>query len=200
MKIVLIGSSGTIGRAVSQALAARHQIIAVRHQTGPHRVDLADPASIQRLLAEIGPFDAVVCAAGLAAFGPLEKLTDADFRRCLENKLMGQVHVARAAISTLADHGSITLTSGVLGRFPTPGSSAAAMVNGALESFVRAAALEMPRSLRINAVSPGWVLETLHAYGMDPAGGIPAAEVARAYVESVEGTASGAILETPVVR
>ena len=50
-----------------------------------------------------------------------------------------------------------------------------------LEGFVRAAALEMPRMLRINAVSPPRVKETLVKLGMDPSAGLPSAEVARAY-------------------
>ena len=49
----------------------------------------------------------------------------------------------------------------------------------------------MPRGLRINAVSPGWVRETLVALDMDPAGGTPAAAVADAYVEAVTGSMQG---------
>ena len=56
---------------------------------------------------------------------------------------------------------------------------------------MRAATLELPHGIRINAVSPGWVRETLIKLGMDPSGGLPADEVARADVESVEGRQNG---------
>jgi NAD(P)-dependent dehydrogenase (short-subunit alcohol dehydrogenase family) len=60
--------------------------------------------------------------------------------------------------------------------------------------FVRAAALEMPRNLRINAVSPPWVKETMVKLGMDPTSGLASAEVAKAYVAAVEGS-QGVILD-----
>ena len=53
---------------------------------------------------------------------------------------------------------------------------------------MRAAALEMPRRLRINAVSPPWVKETMVKLGMDPASGLAAADVAKAYVAAIEGS------------
>jgi len=76
-----------------------------------------------------------------------------------------------------------------------PGSSAISMVNAGLEGFVRAAALELTRGIRVNVLSPIWVKETLEAMGRDSATGMPAAQVARAYVASVEGTMSGAVLD-----
>ena len=69
------------------------------------------------------------------------------------------------------------------------------MVNADLEGFVRAEALELPRGIRINAVSPPWVKETMVKFGMDPTPGLAAAEVAKAYVAAVEGSQQGKILE-----
>lgn len=70
------------------------------------------------------------------------------------------------------------------------------MVNAGLERFVRAAALELPRGIRINVVSPPWVTETLIALKMGPSLGMPAATVARAYLGSVEGTATGQVIDS----
>jgi NAD(P)-dependent dehydrogenase (short-subunit alcohol dehydrogenase family) len=108
---------------------------------------------------------------------------------------MGQVSVTRTAKDHLRDGGSITLTTGVLAVQPTAGSASISMVNAGLEGFVRAAALELPRKLRINAVSPPWVRETLIKLGMDPTPGLPSAEVAKAYVAAVEGSHQGRILD-----
>ncbi len=135
-----------------------------------------------------GQFDAVVSAAGSARFGALAELSDEDYLFSLRNKLMGQVNLVRIGQRHISDNGSFTLTSGVLAREPMPGSSAISMVNAGLEGFVRAAQLELPRGIRINVVSPVWVLETLRALGRDPATGMPAERVARAYVASVTGT------------
>lgn len=194
MKIVVFGATGTIGKAVADALAARHEVVRVsRH--GPVRADLEDPASVRKLLESLNGVDAVVCCAGSAAFRPLARLEDADFQLGLRSKLMGQVNLVRAAMDGLKDGGSITLTSGVLAREPAPGGAAISMVNAAIEAFGSAAALEMPRRLRVNVVSPPWISETLVALKMDPSQGIPAAACARAYVAAVEGKQNGQTLD-----
>lgn len=143
----------------------------------------------------MGRFDALVSAAGEGRFRPLAELTDEDFAFALGHKLMAQVNLVRRGIAHVADGGSFTLTSGVLNREPVPGSSIYALVNSGLEGFARAAALELPRGVRVNVVSPPWLRETLVQRGWDPAVGLPATEVARAYVRSVEGDENGATID-----
>jgi NAD(P)-dependent dehydrogenase (short-subunit alcohol dehydrogenase family) len=148
---------------------------------------LSEPDSVDALLSSARAVDAVVCCAASA---PLTPLTGDDFVPTLNAKLFGQVEVARRAVRALADGGSITLTSGEIPP-ATPGSAGGALVNAGLEAFVTAAAVELPRGLRLNAVSPGWVSESLIALGMDPSDGTPVADVARAYLLAVEGNAQG---------
>ena len=195
MKVLVVGATGTIGQAVVDALSARHEVVPVSHRQGALRVDIADKASIARLFEAAGRVDAVVCTAGAARFRPYASLSDEDFEFSLANKLMGQVNLVRTGASAVADGGSFTLSSGILSRSPMPGSAAVSLVNAALEGFARAAALELPRGIRINVVSPGWVTETLRALKMDPSTGTPAAVVARAYVRSVEGTDTGKVID-----
>jgi NAD(P)-dependent dehydrogenase (short-subunit alcohol dehydrogenase family) len=195
MKILVVGATGTIGAPLTQALEPRHEVIRASHSRSALTVDLADPASIKRLYARVGAVDAVVSAAGRAAFRPLLALSDADFALSLTNKLMGQVNLVRYGVEVLSDGGSFTLTSGILSRQPMPGGTAISMVNAGLEGFVRAAALDLPSGVRINAVAPGWVRETLLAMKMDPGSGVPAAQVAQIYVSSVEGIMTGQILD-----
>jgi len=139
--------------------------------------------------------DAVICAAGAARFRPLGELTEADFVFGNQNKLMGQVNVARLAQEWLAERGSITLTSGVLAREPMRGSASVSLINAGIEGFVRAAALELRAGLRINAVSPPWITETVQAMGMAITDTLPASTVAKAYRDSVQGTMTGQILD-----
>jgi NAD(P)-dependent dehydrogenase (short-subunit alcohol dehydrogenase family) len=195
MKIIVVGATGTIGKAVVQLLSPLHQVVRVGKVRGDYRVDLAQKVSIARLFRELGSFDALICAAGQAQFGELFELNDEDFQLGLANKLMGQVNLVRVGCSYMNDGGSFTLTSGVLGRHPTPGSAALSMVNAAVEAFVRAAALELPRGVRINAVSPPWVKETLEALGMESSAGMPADRVALAYKASAEGAYTGRVLD-----
>lgn len=195
MKILVVGATGTIGGAVTEALRARHEVQPASLSRSPLKVDLSDADSIRKLYARVGRIDAVVCVAGQAAFRPLPALTDANFALGLSNKLMGQVNLVRLGLEVVTDGGSFTLTSGILSRQPMPGGAAISMVNAGLEGFGRAAALELLRGLRINVVAPGWVRETLVAMKMDPSTGTPAAAVASTYVEAVEGRMTGQVLD-----
>lgn len=187
LKIIVVGASGTIGSAVVAALEPNHEVVRASRR-GPVQVDLDDPASIDALFETVRDVDAVVVTA---AGGKLTALdSDDDFIRGLQGKLFGQLHLVRRAIQHLRDGGSITLTSGVFER-PMVGGSFGALVNAGLEAFVEHAVIEMPRGLRVNAVGPGWVAETLESMGLDPADGTPVNVVARSYVQAVEGSAQG---------
>jgi NAD(P)-dependent dehydrogenase (short-subunit alcohol dehydrogenase family) len=194
MRILLIGATGTIGEAVASALAGRHEVVRASRQQAGEEVEIANPASIRALFKRVGRVDAIVSAAGNAAFKPLSELDDEDFAFSLGNKLMGQVNLVRLGLDAVTDGGSITLTSGVLAQHPEPGTAAISLVNAGLEGFGRAAALEAPRGIRVNVVSPPWVTETLEAMGRPLDGGLPAEVVAQAYVRSVEGTETGVVI------
>src|SRR5581483_8939700 len=114
---------------------------------------------IRALFGRVGELDAVVSCAGGAAWKPLADLTDEDFALSLRNKLMGQVNVVRHGFDSVRSGGSLTITSGILARTAMPSSAAVSLVNAGLEGFTRAAALEAPRRIRVNVVSPPWVAE-----------------------------------------
>src|SRR5437763_10775461 len=194
MRILVIGATGTIGKEVVAALSNGNEIIGVSHKSTPITVDMANIDSIRKMYESVGKVDAIISAAGNAAFKPLLELSDDDFLFSLQNKLMGQVNVVRYGWENVRDRGSFTLTSGVLAQKPTQGSGAVSLVNSALEGFGRAAANEAPRGIRVNVVSPPWVTETLIKYRMDPSIGLPAKAVAQAYVRAVSGNANGEVL------
>jgi NAD(P)-dependent dehydrogenase (short-subunit alcohol dehydrogenase family) len=194
MRVLVVGASGTIGKAVVAALRGTHEVLEASRSAGDARVDVTQPEAIRGMYESLGAVDAVVSCAGGAAWKPLEALTDADFASSLAYKLMGQVNLVRYGIPHVRDGGSFTLTSGVLAHRPQAGSGAVSLVNAALEGFARAAALELPRGLRCNVVSPDWVTDTLAAMGQDPSAGVTPEAVARVYVASVEGGATGQVL------
>jgi NAD(P)-dependent dehydrogenase (short-subunit alcohol dehydrogenase family) len=195
MRILVVGATGTIGKAVVAALAGKHDLIEASRQSTPLSVDISVPASIRAMYNAVRKVDAVVSAAGQAKFGPLTGLTDEDFAFSLANKLMGQANLVRYGLDHVRDGGVFILTSGVLARTPMVGSAAISLVNAGLEGFVRAAALEAPRGIRVNVVSPPWVTETLAAMGMDKSVGLPAATVAKAYVQAIEGKQTGEVTQ-----
>ncbi|GIK99551.1 MAG: short chain dehydrogenase [Alphaproteobacteria bacterium] len=197
MRIVVVGATGTIGKAVVAALEDRHEIVKVGQTGGDHQVDIADSGSIRRLFETVGRFDALVSAAGKVHFGALAELTEKEFELGLRNKLMGQVNLVLIGRDYLNDGGSFTLTSGVLSHDPIRYGASASLVNGALESFVKAAAIELDRGLRINVVSPGVLVESLPVFGDYFRGheAVPGARVAKAYLKSVEGLLTGQVFQ-----
>jgi NAD(P)-dependent dehydrogenase (short-subunit alcohol dehydrogenase family) len=196
MRILLVGGTGTIGAAAADALEGRgHDVVRVGARAGTPRVDLEDPESIRHLYDSVGPVDSVVCAAGVAVFGALGELDDAAFTTSIANKMMGQVNLVRSGLGRVREGGSFTLTSGTLSQRPTPDTAAVAMVGGAVESFARAAALDLEGRYRVNVVSPGWVAESRVRMGLEPMPGIWAADLAEYYVRCVEGDASGRTFE-----
>jgi len=198
LRILLVGASGVLGRAVAAELSPRHDIVSAGSKSGDIRIDIADPASIVAGLKAAGPLDAVACAAGAVNFHPLSAIKPAPLNKSsyglgLTNKLMGQVNLALAARDHLKDGGSITLITGFLSVNAIAAGTSASMVNAAVEAFAMAAAIEMPRGIRINAVSPGVLEESMAEYGpffrgFDP---VPVARAARAFSRSIEGLDTG---------
>lgn len=188
-KTLVIGATGLLGTHVVSALGADQCIQASRSSS--ERVDISDPNSLAALFDRVGVLDGIVCTGGAARFKPWDQITDEDWAFCLANKLMGQVNVVRFGASKVRSGGAITLTTGMRAHLVV-GGAMVMTVNAAVEAFVRAAAVEtMP--VRVNAVSPGWVTETLQEMRRDPTPGIPASEVARVFVRQLREGPSGTI-------
>jgi len=197
MRILIVGASGIVGRAVLGELGARHDIVTAGRSSGDLRVDITHTESIHAMYEQAGPLDAVVAACGKVKFAPLSALAAADYGIGLQDKLMGQVNLVLIGMHHVMPGGSFTLTSGLLDHDPVLQGSSASMVNGALNAWVRAAAIELPNALRLNAVSPGVILEAMAGYapffrGFEP---VPAARAARAYAKSVEGAQTGQVYQ-----
>ena len=196
MKLLIIGGNGTIGKKVSAHFSRTHEIIIAGRTSGDVTVDISDSKSIKAMFESIGTIDAVLCIAGEAKWAPFDSLTEDDYDIGLKSKLMGQVNLVRIGQNYLNKGGSFTLTSGILADDPVEMTTSAAVVNGGIHSFVKAAALELKNGLRINAVSSGLVEDAVEKYesyfpGHNP---IPMKKVINGYVRSVEGKGTGEII------
>ncbi|MEL6659212.1 MAG: short chain dehydrogenase [Bacteroidota bacterium] len=196
MKIFLIGGNGTIGRRLAEHFQTDHEVIIGGRTGADVTIDIADSKSIAAALAAVGQVDAIICAAGEAKWAPFSDLSEEDFYIGLRSKLMGQVNLVRLGQQYVRDGGSITLSTGILADDPVVKTTSAAMVNGAIHSFVRAVDLEMERGVRVNVVSLGVVEDAYEKYkdyfpGHNP---IPTSKVVNAYVRSVQGHGRGQVI------
>jgi NAD(P)-dependent dehydrogenase (short-subunit alcohol dehydrogenase family) len=196
MRILVVGGAGTVGKAAVSDLAKRHEIVTAGRTSGDIKVDVMDEASVIAMFKAAGKVDAVIVTLGHVHFGPVATMTPALFRKGVESKLMGQVNVALIGQHHVAVNGSITLTSGVTNRDVIRQGANAASINGALDDFVRGAAIEMPRGLRINVVSPGLLEDSAKKYDGYFPGHIPVSSqrVGFAYTKAVEGAITGQVI------
>jgi len=195
-KIIIVGAAGAVGKTAVEALSNRHEIIRVGKTSGDVQMDIEDIDSICTMYRQVGKVDAVVSAVGHVHFGPVHEMTSDQFMESINGKVLPQVNLVLAGFDYVNDNGSFTLTSGVTNRDPIRDGSCAAAANGALDGFVTGAAVDMPRGIRINAVSPE-VLESCremydgffpgHTHVSDEA-------VGRAYCKAVEGCLSGQVI------
>lgn len=193
--ILIVGGTGTIGSAIQRALSPRHRLIIAGRTTGDIKVDISEPSAIESLYQNTGPVDGVIITIGGVHFAPLADMNTALYDIGLRHKLMAQVNVVTLGLAHMNDGGSFTLTSGILNRDPIRHGSSAAMVNGALDGFVKGAAIDLTRGIRINCVSPTILSESKAKFGDSFLGykAVEADTVAEAYVKSVEGAQTGQV-------
>jgi NAD(P)-dependent dehydrogenase (short-subunit alcohol dehydrogenase family) len=195
MRIIVIGGKGTIGSAVVQELSARHEVLIADRSSKELPCDITSQESIRAMFLKAGKFNAVVIASGTVIFNDFNQMSADKYQIGLNDKLMGQVNTVLIGREFIQEGGSFTLTSGILSHDPIWSGTSAAMVNGAIEGFVFSAAIEMPRRLRINAVCPTVLEESMDKFGpyfrgFEP---VPASKVALAYSKSVEGLQTGQV-------
>ncbi|TQI71132.1 NAD(P)-dependent dehydrogenase (short-subunit alcohol dehydrogenase family) [Gramella sp. Hel_I_59] len=196
MKILIIGGNGTIGKKVVSHFEKDNEVLIAGRKNRELTVEIADSKSIREMFEKTGKLDAIICIAGEAKWANFNELTEEDYYIGLKSKLMGQVNLVRIGKEFLNPKGSITLTTGILADEPVVQTTSAAMVNGAIHSFVKAVVLEMENNLRVNVVSPDMVEDAYEKYkdvfpGHNP---VPMSKVINAYVKGIMGKVNGKII------
>ena len=173
-KALVTGSSRGIGAATARALAkdgwhvtinylhSRSEAEALASELGTEAIcaDVADPAQVKAMFKAAGPFELLVCNAGIAWSGLLQDMTDAEWRRIFDVNVNGMFHCCREAIPHMVEEkrGCIICTSSILGVRGGSCETAYSATKGAVVSFVKGLAKELgPSGIRVNAVAPGAV-------------------------------------------
>jgi NAD(P)-dependent dehydrogenase (short-subunit alcohol dehydrogenase family) len=195
-RIIILGASGTMGMYLAAAFEKEHEVVRVASKSGDYQVDITSAGSIERFYREAGEFDALVSTAGPTFVGPWSKLTDKEFRKGVEGKMMGQINLVLIGQHYIRPKGSFTLISGALTYEPQLNFANASAANGAVEGFVRAAAIELGDGIRINAVSPT-VIENSPEYFPYFPGEIPTTmkQLEYGFRKSVFGANTGQIIK-----
>lgn len=196
-RIIIVGATGTMGQFLADLLEKEnHEIIRASRTSTDIQVDTTSTRSIQQMYQKVGAFDALISTAGSTFVGPWEKLNDQAFRTGVEGKMMGQINLVLIGQHYINPKGSFTLISGALTYEPQLNFANASAANGAVEGFVRAAAIELKNDIRINAVSPT-VIENSPKYFPYFPGEIPTTmkQLEYGFRKSLFGTVTGQILK-----
>jgi len=142
------------GRSQKKVEAAASEIGAV-----PLLADIKDPNDITRLAAQFkdSGLDVLINNAGIAKAIPIDACSVEFFDEYFYTNVRGPLLLIRYLLGALeARKGSITTVSSIITRRGAPGFATYAATKGAIEAFTKSLAKELaPRSVRINAVSPG---------------------------------------------
>jgi NAD(P)-dependent dehydrogenase (short-subunit alcohol dehydrogenase family) len=196
MKIIIVGASGTMGKHLTSEFKKEHEVITAASKGCNVQVDITSTESIENMFKQVGAFDALISTAGPTFVGPWKKLTDKEFRQGVEGKMMGQINLVLIGQHYINSKGSFTLISGALSHDPQKNFANAAAANGAVEGFVRGAAIELENGLRINAVSPT-VIENSPQYFPYFPGDIPVTmqQLEYGFRKSIFGANTGQIIK-----
>lgn len=178
------GSPAGIGFATAAALGAHGYRLAIASTTSRihervrelraagyaasgHVADLSVPGDVERLIAEVGPVDALVNNAGMAVLGNLDAqvplaATSLDlWRQILERNLTTAFLVTRACLPSMTRRGwgrivNVSSTTGAVAGVANDSAYAAA--KAALLGMTRSLCLEVAQQgITVNAVAPGWI-------------------------------------------
>lgn len=194
--VILIGALGKMGQAALSGLGKHKVITAGRSGNVDHIVDITNEQSIEELYTKVGHFDAVVNTVGVCEYAPFVDMTEAQWMTTVMSKMMGQINLVRIGQKYIADGGSFTLISGILNVKPIPFAIADATTSGAIDTFVKCVAYEMPRNTRINVVNPTVLTEAWDVYGEMMPGfePVPGKLVGKAFERSVDGFITGEVI------
>ena len=195
--IIVIGAQGKMGQAALTGLGKHKVITASRSgENCDHRVDITNEESIRNLYKQVGHFDAVVNTVGFCEYANFVEMTEQQWMTTVMSKMMGQINLVRIGQEYIADNGSFTLISGILNVKPIPFAIADATVSGAIDTFVKCVAYEMPRGIRVNAINPTVLEEAWDVYGEMMPGfqPVPGSLVGKAFERAVDGFLNGEVL------
>jgi NAD(P)-dependent dehydrogenase (short-subunit alcohol dehydrogenase family) len=197
MKIIIVGATGTMGQHLTTAFEKENEIIRVASKGGDIQADITSTDSIENMYKQAGAFDALISTAGPTYVGPWAKMTDTEFRKGVEGKMMGQINLVLIGQHYINLKGSFTLITGALSEEPQKNFANASASNGAVEGFVRSAAIELENGIRINAVSPTVIEDSPQYFRYFP-GEIPTTmrQLEYAFRKSLFGAHSGQVIRT----
>jgi NAD(P)-dependent dehydrogenase (short-subunit alcohol dehydrogenase family) len=170
-RVVIIGAGSGIGRSIAIACSQEGAAVVLggrsresleetaKRLSGAREVrgvDATVESEVEAFFEQVGAFDHLVSTITQGVVGPIAELRLADVQRVMGAKLWAPILLVKHGAPRIAAEGSFTFFSGIRGARPAPRTSITSMVNGGLEAFAKAMAVELG-PVRVNVISPGIV-------------------------------------------
>jgi hypothetical protein len=165
--------------------------------------DVADPAAVEALVndlhAQQGRLDALICNAGIMIRKPIAQLSPAEWSQVLGTNLTSTFLLVRAAEPLLRTaKGAVVTIASTRARMSEPDTEAYAASKGGLVALTHALAISLGPDIRVNCISPGWILTkgpqpTPEEHRFHPAGRVGTAEDIAALTAFLIGPDAGFI-------
>lgn len=194
MKILVIGGPGIVGSGIVNLLKQEHEVISIGRTRGDDQVDLENRDSVVQLFKKHKNIDGVISTTGDGKITPFTQLSETDINLAINSKLKANINLLQEGIKQINKNGFIIVTSGIASKFPIAGGSSLSMACAGIEGLVRAVAVEPTNGIRINAVSPSFVKETMELFGMDSTSGISSTHTAKVFKQVIDSDQHGQII------
>jgi NAD(P)-dependent dehydrogenase (short-subunit alcohol dehydrogenase family) len=173
-KVLIIGGTGGIGRALAERYASlgceviltsrsAERAAATASEIGGNvqgiALDIAEPESIAGSLAEVGEIDRLLIVAVERDHNSVRDYDIAKARRGVTVKLVGYTEIVHTMLGRFSEDASVVIFGGLASERPYPGSTTITMVNGAVRSMIKTMAVELA-PIRFNAIHPGIIGDT----------------------------------------
>lgn len=165
--------------------------------------DVGDEASVSALVASVAAteqrLDALVCNAGFMIRKPIAELSLAEWSSVLTTNLTSTFLLVRAAEGLLrAVRGAVVTVGSSRARMSEPDTESYAASKGGLVALTHALAISLGPDVRVNCVSPGWIVTkgpepTAEEHHFHPAGRVGRPDDIAALVAFLAGQDSGFI-------
>jgi 2-hydroxycyclohexanecarboxyl-CoA dehydrogenase len=153
------GGAGGIGSAIAEALRPSYDVVTADLAGADVVLDVTDPASVNGVLADVGPIDVLVNAAGWDELKPFLE-TDEDFwERVIAINYKGCLRTTKALLPGMVERGwgRIVNIASDAGRVGSSGESVYAGTKAAVIAFGKTIAREVAtKGVTVNAVCPGF--------------------------------------------